>query len=246
MKIHQLLAVITASKNGFARKKAELDSVVQKAQLFKGLSRIYSPRVDGEFVYPSEAMPTQLTSARVLELYRNSLKDFLDLAATQDISNQSASADVEIEGNIILSSVPVSHLLFLEKTLGEIRAFVSRVPVLDSDKEWEFDGNRGCYKTPARETVKTKKISKAVVLYDATPEHPAQVKESSEDIVEGIWTTIEFSGGLPQSVLNEILDRCDSLLKAVVSAREEANSAEVTQVKTCDPIFNFILDPLRK
>ncbi|WP_309738960.1 hypothetical protein [Chamaesiphon sp. OTE_20_metabat_361] len=41
-----------------------------------------------------------------------------------------------------------------------------------------------------------------MVAYEATEHHPAQIKEVSKDIVEGIWSLVEFSGALPQDRVN--------------------------------------------
>ena len=61
-------------------------------------------------------------------------------------------------------------------------------------------------------------------------------------IVEGTWSLINFSGALPQDQINAILRRVDKLLKAVVIAREEANSAAIAEQKIAEPIFNYLFD----
>ena len=136
--------------------------------------------------------------------------------------------------------MPVSYLLFLEKQLQDVKTFVSSLPVLSIDKDWQRDPNRGCYVTSPKETVKTKRIVDFVVAYEATEHHPAQIKEVSKDVIEGVWSLIDFSGALPQDRVNLILNRVDKLQKAVIQAREEANGRDVQQKQVADALFSYL------
>ncbi|YAG12836.1 hypothetical protein NSTC745_02147 [Nostoc sp. DSM 114161] len=83
-----------------------------------------------------------------------------------------------------------------------------------------------------------------MVLYEATKEHPAQVKESSEDVPEGTWRTVKFSGAISQARQNELLRRVDKLMQEVIFAREQANSLEVTQQnQVARSIFGYLFAP---
>jgi hypothetical protein len=75
---------------------------------------------------------------------------------------------------------------FKEKQLVDVKTFISSLPVLDNSESWIYDPQQECFATEAKFTTKTKRIVKPVILYEATKEHPAQVKESSEDIPEGV------------------------------------------------------------
>ena len=94
--------------------------------------------------------------------------------------------------------------------------------------------------TLAKETVKTKKITDFIVAYEATEHHPAQIKEVSKDVVEGIWSLVEFSGALPQERVNSLLRRVDKLQKATIQAREEANNHQVEQRQVAAAIFGYL------
>lgn len=244
MKLHQLLAILPSVKKNAAKAKTEIYHTAQKGNLFKGLSRTYSPKDEDGYQYPPESTPVQMSAADLVSQFVLASTELYNLAATQDKTNTQAIADVEVDGTVILRDIPVSNLLFLEKQLEDVKTFISSLPVLDLDKAWTHDPNRGSYVTAPRLSTKTKKITKPVVLYEATKEHPAQVKEVSEDIIEGTWTAIDLSGGLPKDVVTEILKRIDDLSKAVVVAREKANGIDVEMLETADPIFNFIFDSL--
>jgi hypothetical protein len=239
MKLHQLLAVLQSAKNNSAKAKTAVYHLAQKP-FFKGLSRTYEPREEEGFVYPPESQNVQLKAEKLIEQFVEASSEYLDLCASQDLTNTTAKASVVVDGVTILKDVPVTHLLFLEKQLIDVKTFISSLPVLDADKEWEYSTTRGCWVTPTRKSAKTKKITKPVVLYEATKEHPAQVKEVSEDVVEGTWTNFDMSGALPQDKLNELLVKAEKLIKAVVIAREEANSIEVKQFPVASPLFVYL------
>ena len=240
MKIHQLIAILQSTKSKANKAKTSVQQVAQKTELFKGLSRTYEPRNEDGYVYPPESKSVQMKAEDLIQQFQEACTELFNLCATQERSNTRARASVVVDDQVIVADVPVGTLLFLEKQLGDVQTFISRIPVLDVDQEWDYDSNRGCYVTQPKQTAKTKKITKPVVLYEATKEHPAQVKEVSEDVVEGTWSLINFSGALPQDQINEMLRRLDKLLKAVVIAREEANSMDIEEQKIADPIFNYI------
>jgi hypothetical protein len=240
MKLNQLIAVLQSVKANTAKGKQEVNQSCQKNGLFQGLSRTYQSREEDGFVYPAESQKLTLKATELIDKFVSNTSEFLDLAATQDWANTEAKASITIDGNQILTDVPVSYLLFLEKQLQDVKNFVLNLPVLSIDKEWQHDPNRGCYVTSPKETVKTKKIVDFVVAYEATEHHPAQIKEVSKDIIEGVWSLVEFSGALPQDRLDRLLGRVDRLQKAILQAREEANSREVRQQQVADKIFGYL------
>jgi hypothetical protein len=240
MKINQLIPILKSAKDASLKGRSQIYALIQKNNLFNGLTRTYQPREEDGFVYPSESQPVQQTAQKAIAEFVEVSKRFIDLAATQDWANSTASADVVVDGVAVLSVVPVTYLLFLEKQIVDLRTFVNALPVLDSDQEWERDPNTGYYRTPQKQTVKTKKIMKPVVLYEATQEHPAQVKEATEDIVEGTWSLVNFSGALSKLEKDELAVKVQKLHDAVLAAREEANGAIAAEIKTSDAIFSYL------
>jgi hypothetical protein len=240
MKLNQLLAVLQTVKSNSAKAKTEIYHIAQKAALFQGLSRTYQPREEDGFVYPAESQKMTHKADGSIVKFVESCTELWDLAATQDIANTQAKASIIVDGQTIVADVPVSFLLFLEKQLQDVRTFVQSLPVLAIDKDWQHDPNRGCYVTAPKETVKTKKITDFIVAYEATEHHPAQIKEVSKDIIEGVWSLVEFSGALPQDRIADILARLDKLQKAVIQARELANGREVEMNKVAPGIFEYL------
>ena len=141
-----------------------------------------------------------------------------------------ATAPLRVEGLELAAEVPVTFLLFLEKQLTDLRTFVDKLPVLDGNETWYDDPNTGLYRTDAVQTHRTKKVQKPLVLYPATPEHPAQTQLVTEDIVAGYWNTVKHSGAIqaPRKVV--MAERVEKLLRAVKEAREAANGIEEVAV----------------
>ncbi len=241
MKLHQLLAILSGAKKKAATTKTEIYHLIQKKDLFSGLSRIYQPREEDGFVYPPESKVVQLNAADLIEQFKEANQELIDLCASQDYANCRARAGVVIDGVTILEDVPVSHLLFLEKQLEDVKTFIQKLPVLDQDKKWEYSHNLGHYNSiPPRETVKSKKITEFVIAAPATDKHPAQVKEVSKDIVEGIWSATDFSGALPADTLRGYIERVNKLQTAIIVAREAANGIEVESQRIAQKLFDYL------
>jgi hypothetical protein len=66
-----------------------------------------------------------------------------NLVFTQDTGNQSARADIVVDGKVVLANVPVTSLLFLDKQVNDLETFVSKLPTPDPAEEWTHDPNTG-------------------------------------------------------------------------------------------------------
>ena len=109
---------------------------------------------------------------------------------------------------------------------GDRRVALMPDATLDPAEEWTWDAAATLWKTSPQETIKTKKVKKAIVLYPATPEHPAQTQLIDEDVVVGTWMQVKQSGAIKDDVRRALVRRCEVLQRAVKQARERANMAE--------------------
>ena len=162
------------------------------------------------------------------------------MTLTKDIGNTIAKASVKIDGKVIIPDVPATFLLFMEKQLTDLRTVVAALPKLDPADKWEWDEAQGFYKSVEVKTARTKKVTEFVIAAPATNQHPAQVKEVSNDILAGYWSTVKYSATVEPSRVEELVERIDTLLKVVKFAREEANGTEITQQKAADKVLDFI------
>lgn len=239
-KLNQVIAVVAGKKANTVKVVTEAYHQIQKAPLFDGISRTYQPKKEDGDQLPPESKSIQVRAGDLIAKARAAWTEMFNVVATQDWANCTAKSDVSIDGQVILKDVPVTHLLFLEKQLKDVEAFVGKLPTLDPSETWLYNDAADHYATPPSETVRTKKVPKAFEASPATKEHPAQVQVFHEDIVEGFWKTTKFSGALPAKEKNEILERVRRLHEAVVKAREDANSVDVTQVSVGKEVFDYL------
>lgn len=239
-KLNQIIAVESGIKGKATRDETDLYRVLAKPAPFTGISRVYRKKDEDGDDYPSESVPVQITVDDVLEKLTGSLTRLFDVTLTKEVANAQAKADVVVDGNVLLSDVPVTYLLFLEKQLVNLNTFVSKLPVLDPTVRWHKDENTGTYASDDTETAKGKKVLKVLEKSPATDKHPAQVETYHEDVVIGYWTKVDFSGNIPATRKAELLDRVEKLSTAVKFAREEANSATVVDEHVADTVFGYL------
>jgi hypothetical protein len=239
-RLNQIIAVEKGVKTDAQRRFTDLHHLVLKPAPLSGIARVYQPRDDEGDQLPPESTRVQVRAADVLRQVSETLTRLFDVVATKDLTNCSARADVVVDDETILRSVPATTLLFLEKQLGDLHTFVAKLPVLDPAEEWLFDTTRDCHATVPAKTTRTKKIPHNHVRAEATEHHPAQVDTWMEDIIVGTWTTTKLSGALPASRVAELTARVTALREAVKHAREEANCAEVHDARIGKQVFDFL------
>ncbi|MFJ6698544.1 hypothetical protein ACIQM4_21055 [Streptomyces sp. NPDC091272] len=240
-KLNQIIAVEKGVKSKAHQDLTAAHQGLQKQGLLAGISRTYQPKDEEGEQLPPESTRVQVKAEDVLRDTAAALTRLFDVTATKDWANCEARADVAVDGRVLLNSVPVSYLLFLEKQLTDVHSFVRKLPVLDAAESWAQDPSTDAWKTdPPVRTVRTKKVPRNHVKAEATEKHPAQVEVYYEDIPVGYWTTVKFSGALPARRVNELLGRVEKLQQAVKFAREEANGAEVTDRYVGDIVFGYL------
>jgi hypothetical protein len=238
--LNKIVAVEKGAKERFNRRISDLYKQVQKPALFQGMDRTYQPATDDGQQLPPER---QLIEARVdvvLEDLAEIVANFYDVIATKDHGNTIAKADVVVDGKVLVKDASVPFLLFLEKELVSLRSFIKELPILSVSEEWTWNDDATVFVATPVQTHKTKKVLKAVTLYEATPEHPAQVEKFTEDEIVGFWTAIKSSAAVTAKRRSELEARVNVVLEAVKQAREEANMTEVPQQHVGAAIFKAI------
>lgn len=225
-KLNQVVAVESGVKTRANAQLSELYKVVQHPALFEGFTKQYRPlHEDGER-FPNESKNVQVTVRNVVNGVAACLTDLFDVTAQKDFANTQARADVVVDGTTLLRDVPVPYLLFLEKQLTDLHTLVSKLPTLDPAETWSEDQNSGLYRTEPTQTVRTKKVQKALVLHPGTEKHPPQTQLITEDMTVGHWDQTKFSGAMPSPTRSALVSRIERLQRAVKFAREAANGTE--------------------
>ncbi|MBT2528839.1 hypothetical protein J7E91_26395 [Streptomyces sp. ISL-99] len=239
-KLNQIIAVEKGVKSKAQQDLTAAQHSLQKPALLAGISRTYQAKDEEGEQLPPESTRVQVRAEDVLRETAKTLTRLFDVTATKDWANCTARADVTVDGRVLVSEAPVSYLLFLEKQLADINAFVRKLPVLDASEAWTLDPSTDDWKTDPVRTLRTKKVPRNHVKAEATDKHPAQVDVYYEDIPVGYWTTVKFSGALTARRVNELLERVEKLQQAVKFAREEANGAEVVDQRVGDAVFGYL------
>ena len=242
-KLNQIIAVEKGEKARAFERFRDIDHKLGRHQLLAGLTRTYQPRDDDGERLPPESVQVQVNAADALDDAADALTKLFDVTATKEWANTQARADVTVDGQVLLSDVPVTYLLFLERQLTDIRTFVGRLPTLSAGVEWHYDETQGVYASEPVETHRTKKVPRNHVKWappDPSFKQPAQVEMYHEDVVAGYWTKIDYSGALPVDRVRQLQDRVDLVLRAVRFAREQANSTDVDNVEVGRRVFDYL------
>lgn len=239
-KLNQVIAIEKATKSKAHADLTEAHQQLLKPALLAGISRTYRPKDEEGERLPPESTRVQLRGEEVLRRTAEVLTQLFDVVATKDVANCEAKADVTVDGKVLLTKVPVTYLLFLEKQLTDLHTFVKKLPVLDPAETWVSDPAQDCWATEPVETLRTKKMPRNHVKAEATEKHPAQVEVYYEDITVGFWRTVKYSGALPARRVSELLERVEKLQRAVKFAREEANAVDAQSVKAGEAVFGYL------
>lgn len=239
-KLNQILAVEKNIKNKRENEFTAIYQQMAKPDLLAGLARTYQPKVEGGETFPPENKVVQLKADEALRRLREGYAELFDVTGQKDLTNCTARADIIVDGQVLLTNVPATHLLFIEKRLVDIINFIGKLPVLSPDEQWARDHSQGLWRTEPVETIKTKKVEDWKVVVPATKEHPAQTQKMVEDVVVGTWKTVKYSGALTAAQRDELLTRAEKLQKAVKFAREEANQTTAATLPSGSAVLGYI------
>jgi hypothetical protein len=238
--LNQILAIEKGVKATAARVLTDAYQQLQKPAPLTGILRSYRPRDDEGERLPEERTEVKVRVGEELAKVRAAHARMFDLMLTKDLANTRAKSDIVVDGQTLLTDVPVTTMLTLEKQLQDLRTFVAKLPILDIGERWTWDDDAKAYVTAPRETTRTKKVMRNHVLAEATDKHPAQVQVYQEDVIVGYWRTLVYSGAVPGAQRAAMLDRVDRLLAAVRSAREAANTVEVSDAACGQAIMGYL------
>lgn len=238
----QFLGILQGKKSNCQSVTTNAYHLFQKDGLFDGLEKNYQPKDEDGDKLPSESKLVQQRAKILIKQVQKVMADMLNIAASVDYGNCEARADIVVNDNILCSNVPVYTLLLLDKQLLNLKNFISAAPVLSPSSEWTHDENSDLYMSNIQESTRTTKITRPVQVVPPTKEHPAIVKDVSEDIIAGFWKKRDLSGRLSQKEKDELLERVNNLRNAVISARELANTTKVSKNDLGDKLMAFIFD----
>lgn len=240
-KLNQILAIDTGVRSRNYAEIGEIYKRLQKGELVNGQTRVYKPKDDDGETLPSETHLVQVRVSDALDEVRDLTSRMWDVAAAKEWSNTRARANIVTEeGETVLEDVPVTYLLYMEKQLSDMHAIVMTLPLLDPQYTWSFDGGTDLWRAEPEERHRTKKVPKSFEKAPSTDKHPAQVEMFTEDVIVGFWEATQFSGAMPARERAQLLQRVESLQRAVKMAREAANNMDVEDPKPSAKLLDFL------
>ena len=240
-KLHELIAVEGDLKSKALAVLSEIGSLFSSgAGNFIGHTRSYTPMVDGGDNLPSENKEVGAAVRSELSRLASTVGGWIDVSVQKEQSNTQTRADVIVDGLPILSGLSAPALLNLESKLVTLRSVYNAIPTLDVSERWTYNSGAEVFESDPTRSYRTKKVPRALVLYDATDKHPAQVQAFTEDVPEGTWTTVKRSGAITLRAKRELLDRLDRLAQAVKEARQRANDVTANKDTVASAIFTYI------
>ena len=254
-KLHELLAVEQEQKSLSERQRARTVERFRNNQAhFSGMRRTFRPfSVDeeaGEVTGERLEAETRLvrTVPEELSALLSAWGRALNLGYLIDAANTEARADLEVEGQVLLTQVPATFLLQLEKRLRNVRAAFKEVPTFDPVRLWSQDpgaDKEHVLRAEPLVTIRKQRMRKYNVMVEPTPEHPAQVDVVEVDRPVGEIRSHEWTGMISPRKKAELLERADTLLAAVKGARSRANGQEVDSSREAAAVLSqYLLAPL--
>jgi hypothetical protein len=228
MKLNQVIAIEQGVKSKGNTQKSELYKIAQKPKLFNGFIKKYRANAEGGEKFPDEKDKVQFKAPDLITDVGSCLRSLFDIEARKDFANCLAKADIMVDGAVLVKDVPSTFLLYLSKELANLSTFVEALPTLSEDEEWTLDKAVNLYKTAVVESIKTKKVQKALVLLAPTKEHPGQAQIITDDEIIGYWDTVKHSGALHIDEKRQLLKKVQQLADAVKVALEQANMIDAT------------------
>lgn len=245
-KLHEILAV-EADLEGIAKKvTAEAEKTFKdKAQHFIGFHRtceMFDDAMKGQ-APPDEDLAMVTTVNKKLDYVGKSIAKYYDAVLQKELTNQTAKADLIVEGHTLAKDLPATFLLGLETKLKNLRKMYEVMPTLQPGIGWGVSPDLGTdvYKTATPEIrFKTAKTFQHKILYDATKEHPAQIEKWEETVNVGRFVKEIWCGMLSSADKSQVLGRLDKLIQATKKARQRANNVDVVKSNIGKDLLEYI------
>jgi len=246
-KLFELIVVNGQLRNQVDATRKDLQATFEKKRhLFEEKRKTFTANREGAEPVVEEVLTIQSTVEAELKWMANLWSKSLDNTYQVACGNALSKADVVLDdGTVLLRDVPGTALMDMEARFGEFQALLNTTPTLDPSKGFEPDPSKGPGVYQAREVRKprTQKVPKPIVLYHHSPEHPAQTQLITLDEPVGTIQEQEWSGMITPARKAELLDRCETLRRALKTALQRSNTAEVPDPAgpVSSKLFEYVL-----
>jgi hypothetical protein len=245
-KLHEILSVDQQLKAQATATRTELTATFKnKRHLFEEKLVVVKSLAEGQPDKTEAQSDIQSTVREELDWIAGIWSKAIDTSYAVAVGNKTATADVVLDnGTVLLSDVPATALLELTKRAAELLELIKGVPTLDPAKGFTADAARGRGIYQARTVFKTRtmKTQKPIVLFPATPEHPAQTQLITEDVPVATVEEREWSGLLTPVDKGTLIERVEDVQRAVKKALARANDTTITDTTgIAAKLFGYVL-----
>lgn len=247
-KLHEILAVensLGETANRISKETAK--TLSDKRAIFEGMTKSNTifDEEQQHLVAATERKEVQTTVSEQLDFLSNNLKEYWDCILQKETANQSARADIVVQGKVIAQDIPAIVLLGMEKKLTALLPVYNAIPTLDAAKTWTkaegYSRSNVFQLQHAEERQQTKTEKEYVTIAPATDRHAAQVVQQDKVTVIGKWSVDSFSGAISSYDKAEKLQRLTALIRAVKQARMRANDIAVdNSIKFGKSLLDYI------
>lgn len=248
-KLHELLAVESNLRSQAETCRADLKNTFEKkTHHFEKKIVTFTPNTENAQPKVESQLALQTSVVSELGCIGEKISKSIDAGHRIDVANTTASADLVLDdGTVLLEKVPATSLLRLEHRFLELRDLIQAIPTFDPARGFEPDltqaSDGSIWKARDKESVRTEKQFKSVIMVPPTDKHPAQVKELMVDAPNGTVVTQEWSSLITVAAKGDMLDRCEEMLRAVKKARSRAADVEFSAKGNAiaDTLLNRVL-----
>lgn len=253
-KLHQLLAIEPTRQSAATKQIAErIATFKNKVTMYNGQTRILrmfgkddTNRMELEAIEAKDYIntPVQATVPKDMNYMAGVVGGWLDTVLRKEFANQTAKADVIVDGVVLIKDAPALFLLGMETSLKQLRDVYEGAPTLPPGIEWVHAPEIGSniYKMSAPDKdLKTLKVTDHKQLRQSTDKHPDTwvVVETAKNV--GEFTVNKSTGVISVADKAALITRFDKLLMAIKDARTRANEVEVVMTNKCsDNVFRFL------
>lgn len=246
-KLHELLAVEVDLDTTVKKVMTEaVATFTKKQEHFLGYRkslRMFDEHRKQEEEAATESKALVTTVDDKLDYVYKSVSKYWDAILQKEATNQTAVADLVVDGHVLVENAPATWLLGMESRLKVLRSVYEAIPTWSPGTDWipAADQGKGIYK--AAEPVKADKTEKTIaykVLVPATEHHPAQIEKWVDNPKVGIFTTHKWISSWSPAQKSEAMDRVDTLIRAVKRARQRANGTPVVKVHAAKKIVDYL------
>ena len=245
-KLHEILAVegsLEGEVKGIINETA--NTFTKKVNHFLGAIKVCEMFDADDVALPTERQEMVTTVGLKLEHTHKSLERYIDVLLQKEATNQTAVADLVIDGVVLANDLPVTFLLGMEHRMKTYRVMYESIPTLQPGRDWEEDtayGLPGVYKDHNKEEkLRSAKKFKSQVLYEATKEHPAHIEKWEEQVPVGKFVQETWSGMMSPAEKSAILGRFDKLIRALKQARQRANNVDIVSKSVGKELIGYMI-----